>query len=148
MSVFYRTHEVFKMIEIILAGEPVGKGRPRFVKATGRAYTPEKTARYEDKIGWAAQAVMAGRPLMDKMLKVEIVAYLSIPVSKPKKWQVDALSGVIRPTKKPDIDNYVKGALDALNKVVWHDDGQVVEVLAQKFYSDRPRLEIRVDNLY
>ena len=147
MPVFYRTHEVFKMIEIILAGEPVGKGRPRFVKATGRAYTPEKTARYEDRLAWAAQAVMGGRPLFEGAVKLEIDIYMSIPVSKPHKWRADALAGVIRPTKKPDWENVAK-MTDAFNKVVWLDDSQVVEGIVRKFYSHQPRIVIRVDNLY
>ena len=47
------------MIEIILAGVPVGKGRPRFVKSTGRAFTPEKTVRFEDRLSIVAQEAMA-----------------------------------------------------------------------------------------
>ena len=43
------------MIRIVMAGEPIGKGRPRFSRATGTVYTPEKTARYEERLAWAAQ---------------------------------------------------------------------------------------------
>lgn len=125
------------MIEIYLAGEPVGKGRPRFVKATGRAFTPEKTVRFEDRLAMAAQLAMNGRPLLEGPLDVHVKIAMSIPASKPKKWQADALAGVIRPTKKPDADNFAK-MLDACNLIVWADDAQIVELRVSKTYSTNP----------
>lgn len=40
------------------------------------------------------------------------------------------------PAKRPDIDNLVKGVLDALNGVAWLDDKQVVELVAKKCWAD------------
>ena len=102
-------------------GQPVGKGRPRFSRASGTVYTPEKTARYEERLAWAAQSVMAGRPLLTEALEVTIRAYVDIPKSKPKAFRAAALAGKIRPTTKPDADNFAK-CVDALNRVVWVDD--------------------------
>lgn len=125
------------MIEIYLAGEPVGKGRPRFVKATGRAFTPEKTVRFEDRLSMAAQLAMSGRPLLEGPLDVHVTIAMTIPASKSKKWQAAALAGEIRPTKKPDADNFAK-MLDAANMIVWADDAQIVELRVSKFYSNIP----------
>ena len=124
-------------------GQPVGKGRPRFSRASGTVYTPEKTARYEERLAWAAQSVMAGRPLLTGGLQVDIEAYMDIPKSKPKTFRAAALAGAIRPTTKPDPDNIAK-MLDALNRVVWVDDSQIVTLNVRKHYSDRPRLQITV----
>jgi Holliday junction resolvase RusA-like endonuclease len=132
--------------ELVLDGEPIGKGRPRFSRATGHTYTPEKTARFEERLAWAAQSVMARAPLFDGPLEMSIHAYFSIPVSKPTKWKEQAKLGAFRPTKKPDIDNIVKGVADALNKVVYVDDTQIVVLTAAKYYSDRPRIEIFISN--
>jgi Holliday junction resolvase RusA-like endonuclease len=128
--------------ELILDGEPIGKGRPRFSRQTGHTYTPEKTARFEERLAWAAQSTMQRRPLFDGPLRVLINAYFSIPASKPAKWRLAAMEQKILPTKKPDIDNVIKGVADALNKVVYVDDTQIVSLAAGKFYSDRPRIEI------
>jgi hypothetical protein len=133
--------------ELILDGEPIGKGRPRFSRATGHAYTPEKTARFEERLAWAAQDTMKRRPLFDGPLRVLINAYFSIPVSKAAKWRLAALEQKILPTKKPDIDNIIKGVADSLNKVVYVDDTQIVSLAAGKFYSDRPRIEIFIRHL-
>ena len=136
-----------EVLRIVMAGEPVGKGRPRFSRATGRVYTPEKTARYEERLAWAAQAEMRGKELFTDALDVTIVAYMSLPASKPKKWQEAALLGLIRPTKKPDLDNFAK-VMDACNKVVWLDDSQIVRLVVEKYYSPQPRMEILVRPLF
>ena len=134
------------MIEIYLAGEPIGKGRPRFVKATGRAFTPERTVRFEDRLSLAAQAAMNGRSLLEGPLDVHVDIFMSVPASKPKKWKADALAGLIRPTKKPDADNFAK-CLDACNLVVWSDDAQIVELRVSKFYSETPAFVARVKQI-
>lgn len=131
------------MIEIVLAGAPMGKERVRFVKATGRTFTPERTVNYEGRLALAGQGAMAGRPLLIGPLAITVDAYMPIPASKPKKWQAAALSGEIKPTSKPDIDNICKAACDALNLVVWADDATIVRATLSKQYSDRPRLELR-----
>ena len=133
-------------IVIVMSGDPVPKGRPRFNRKTGATYTPEKTATYENRLAWAAQSVMRGRPLLTGALDVRIVSYRSVPVSKSKRWKADALLGAIRPTGRPDWDNLGK-IVDALNRVVWADDSQIVDGRVQKFYSDQPRIEIFVREL-
>jgi ParB-like chromosome segregation protein Spo0J len=40
------------VIAFHVPGEPVAKGRPRFVRATGRTFTPAKTASYEGDRCW------------------------------------------------------------------------------------------------
>ena len=50
--------------------------------------------------------------------------------------------------KAPDLDKLARGILDALTKVVWGDDSQVVELVAAKQYADvddAPHVTIRVE---
>lgn len=139
------------MIEIRLDGDPVAKGRHhhRVDRATGVVHThpDRRTARFEDRLAWAAQAVMAGRPLLAGPLVMIVDAYRAVPASWSRKKRAAALAGEVRPVSTPDWDNYGK-IVDALNRVVWLDDAQIVDGRARKFYSDRPRIEIRVDNLF
>lgn len=125
------------MIEIYLAGVPVGKGRPRFVKSTGRAFTPEKTVRFEDRLSIVAQEAMAGRAPLTGPLEVQIEIRMPVPLSKPKRWREAALAGLIHPTKKPDWDNFAK-TVDALNMIVWVDDAQIVDGRVRKIYHEAP----------
>nr|DAK88926.1 MAG TPA: Endodeoxyribonuclease RusA [Caudoviricetes sp.] len=41
-------------------------------------------------------------------------------------------------------NNHIKGISDALNGIVVKDDSQIVDILARKFYSDTPRIEVVV----
>jgi hypothetical protein len=60
------------------------------------------------------------------------------PVAKRKS--ADAITGHIRPTSRPDVDNYLKAILDAINTIVVADDAQVVEVYAKKKFSVAPKM--------
>lgn len=131
------------MIEIVLLGAPRGKERPRFARATGHAYTPKKTLTYEGELKYAAMKAMGDRAPLAGPLEVDILIRRPIPQSWSKKRQAAALSGAERPTSKPDFDNYAK-TVDALNLVVWIDDGQVVDGRVRKFYSDKPGMWITV----
>jgi Holliday junction resolvase RusA-like endonuclease len=128
---------------IELPGEPRGKGRPRFVRRTGHAFTPQKTASYEACLRHEAALAMADRPPFEGALRVRVAAYFGVPASWSTKKQIAAIAGAIRPAKRPDLDNIVK-MFDALNEVVWRDDAQVVEGWIEKYYTDRPRLRIEV----
>ena len=57
------------------------------------------------------------------------------------------LKGELLPAKKPDIDNIAKVVLDALNSVAYRDDTQVVELQLRKQYSEKPRVEICMEEL-
>lgn len=126
-----------------MLGVPVAKGRPRFAKATGHTYTPEKTRNFEAALKYAAEQVMGDKSPLEGPISLEIDVKLPISASWTKKQQAAARSGALRPTKKPDFDNYAK-TVDALNMVVWQDDGQVVEATVRKTYSDKPGMFIRV----
>ena len=41
----------------------------------------------------------------------------------------------IQHRKRPDLDKLVRGVLDALTGYAWHDDAQVCEIVARKFYA-------------
>lgn len=132
------------IITIRLAGLPKGKGRPRFVRATGAAFTPAATRSYESHLRMAAQDVMGGRAPVEGALKVCVFASFPIPASWPKKRRQAALAGTARPTSKPDADNLLK-ILDALNQVVWRDDSQIVDGFVRKLYSETPELVVTVE---
>lgn len=132
------------MIEIVLLGKPVAKGRPRFNRETGRAYTPAATAKYETMLRYAAEQVMGDRPPLEGPLRLHMSIVAPIPVSWPAKRRASALAGEIRPTGKPDLDNFMK-VIDAANLVVWVDDSQIVDATLTKSYGEKPMMLIRVE---
>lgn len=131
--------------EFTVPGVPMGKQRPRF-KQEGkyvRTYTPHKTVVYENLIRMEYERQCSGVFFQkDVPVSIEVTAYYGIPksTSKKKVWQM--LSWLIRPLKRPDLDNVLKAVLDACNGVVFHDDAQVTDIRASKYYGDIPRVDV------
>ena len=131
---------------LVITGQPVAKGRIRFARKTGHAYTPEKTVAYETKLALAAQEKMNGEPPIEGPLKVTVLAEMQIAASWPKWKREAAEHGSVLPVGRPDADNYAK-ILDSLNFVVWVDDSQIVDLTVRKRYSTQPQLTIDVERI-
>lgn len=134
------------MLMYTVYGEPVGKGRPRFARR-GKftsTYTPQKTKTYEDEIRMMAKAAMGASEPLETPMTVAIYIRVGIPASYSKQKRKDALSGVLRPTKKPDLDNIAKCFLDGMNDIVYIDDKQVVNLHVTKVYAETPAVEVMV----
>lgn len=98
-------------------------------------YTPSATKKKEQEI---EKAWRSGGYMMfpkDVYLRVKIEAFFSIPKAFSKAKHAMAIDGILKPAKKPDIDNILKIVLDGLNGVAYADDKQVIEVRCRKFYS-------------
>jgi Holliday junction resolvase RusA-like endonuclease len=130
-------------ITIIINGAPVPKGRPR-VTRRGFIYTPAATRKFEAHGRLAAQLAMVGRLPVAEPVRAEIIIDLPVPASWSAKRRDAALRGDIRPTTRPDADNYVKAALDAINNIVITDDSIVVDLVVSKRYAAMPQLTITV----
>ena len=134
-----------KRIIFHIPGEPVGKGRPRFVRATGRTFTPKKTATYENLVKMEFERQCAGQVFWPaEMLRMEIRAYYGLAASDSKKKRQLKVRGILRPVKRPDCDNIGKIIADALNGLAYRDDAQIVEMLIEKFYGETPRVEVEI----
>ena len=131
-----------EVIRITVPGQPNGKGRARVCLRGGyvRAYTPDSTAAYENLIKLA----YGNRGISVVPVELAVTAYYRIPKSFSKRKRTEALSGVVRPQTKPDIDNVVKVVCDALNKVAYNDDTQVVKIVAEKYYGETPGLVVEI----
>lgn len=139
-----------ELIHFVVPGKPFGKQRPR-VACRGKfskAYTPKETIAYENlvKLFYAQESKGEMFP-EDAELEIIILAYYEIPKSASKVKREGMLSGKIRPTKRPDIDNVAKAIYDSLNKVAYHDDAAIVDSRISKFYSDSPRVEVIIKQI-
>lgn len=122
-------------MDFIVDGKPQGKQRPRFSRISKTVYTPNKTAKYEKQIA-KAYAESGGKCIpADCYVSVTVSAFFPVPKSYSKKKRENCLERILRPDKKPDMDNILKVVLDALNEVAYEDDKQVVELIGRKYYT-------------
>lgn len=128
--------------------EPVEQARPRAAHIGRRIimYDPEKVKNFKKGLHQLAKMSYKDDPL-DGQLEVDVWFYRQVQKSLSKIERARRLSGEHRPTVKPDLDNYIKSTLDALNGILWTDDARIVDLHAHKYYSDRPRIEITVREL-
>ena len=119
--------------EIFIPMKPVAKARARITKK-GFAYTPKKTALAEDEIRYW---IFHARPKMfdkETALSLELEFYFIKPKSAPKKKAF--------PIVRPDCSNLAKTCEDAMNKLVYHDDCQIIDLIVKKRYSDKQGINI------
>ena len=133
-------------VDFIVPGSPIGKGRPRFARRGNfvQAYTPEKTASYENLVKLKAMEAMQGRPPIDGPVSMELSLFIAPPASWSKRKTAEAIYGSLMPTSKPDIDNVLKGICDAMNEIVFRDDKQVCDVRIIKRYGQVAEARINV----
>lgn len=127
-----------RTFSFIAYGEPVAKGRARvaFNRKAGRAfaYTPGKTVDAENAI---RSIVLGCRPFGRELpLAIEITSFKTRPKSAKKSR--------VYPTTRPDWDNFAKLVCDAIEKFLYEDDAQIVDVIYKKRYGSPPRTEVTI----
>lgn len=119
---------------ITIPGLLRAKGRPRF--GNGRTFTDAKTVQAEKHIQRHAMEQI-GKSCLTGPLHLALTISIAPPPSWSRKKTADALAGRILPTSRPDIDNQMKTAADALNGIAWKDDAQIVDAILSRRYDDR-----------
>lgn len=112
-----------KPLRVFVAGQPVPKGSARAFVVRGRARITDAAGgplkSWAAAVHGAAQDLMAGQLPLDGPVELSLEFTLRRPASHPKRART-------WPTSKPDIDKLTRGVMDALTKVVYWDDAQVV----------------------
>lgn len=111
--------------EFTVYGKVRGQGRPRVDFTRRRTYKPEEDRRYERKIK-EAYINSGGGHFGKKPLAMLVISHRELPPSIPKRINTQS------DTLKPDASNILKAAEDALNKLAYHDDSQIICALALK----------------
>lgn len=128
----------------------MGKAKPKqSVKFTrnGIKYTPKDVVNYAN---WVRTCFYQAYPnhlpsmLEGYYLDVCIDVFFKVPDSFSKKKREQALSGRLRPDKKPDIDNCLKEQFDSLNGIAYPDDKAIVDVQAHKYYAPEDYVTVTI----
>ena len=103
--------------------------------------------------GWKdAIAIAASRHMPDSPSGSNFKMFIDILLPRPKRLcrKRDDPGEILAPVK-PDLDNVLKGAMDALTAIgLWQDDAQVVICAATKWYhamNDSPGARVTIKEL-
>ena len=135
-------------MRFVILGEPVGKGRPRFSRKTGHAYTPSRTRSWEADAA-AAMHQQAGaeweRPPKGTPMRLRVHAYFrrpdrlvcnhKRPHTHPDDCPRGAQTVALPHVTTPDADNLAKAVCDVLEKAsLIHNDSAFCSVSVDKSY--------------
>lgn len=141
LSVRYRARQL--IIDIRLPLEPVAKGRPRFGRG-GNVYTPTTTRQFELAVAQYAFDAMEGRVPVENAIEVQ--ATFALKRHKTKRYKKKKRVAYWSKTR-PDLENYIKAILDAMDNIVYVDDGQVSRIVTEKYHvggDEAPHIHIQV----
>ena len=112
------------MIKFAVSGTPRPKQSFRYT-ANGGGYTPHAVKEWQTEVSIMARGAMGGRQALTGDLLVAIDFYL------PDR-------------RRRDLDNLSKAVLDGMNRIVFEDDQQIVQLRLAKTISKEPGIVVSV----
>ena len=107
--------------------DPVPAPRPRTSFTSGHHYMPKAYKSFITMLKYSTKRQLASDwRIIGGPCAIEIEFGMRRPKTVKREW----------PCVKPDVDNLTKSVLDAMNKIVFEDDGQVIELMVRKVYAE------------
>lgn len=119
-------------IDFTVPGTPIAKGNMRQAPNHGRLYDATKgTAQWARAVGYVARAAMAQARMQP--FDGPVVLTCRFVFERPRShYGTGRNANKLRPsapahhTVRPDLDKLVRNVKDAIKRVVWRDDAQVI----------------------
>lgn len=141
-------------LEFTVIGEPAPAGSKRafVIPGTNRASVTDanpKSRVWKQIVSQRAHDIYGDAPLLDGPLSVVFRFFEPRPKGHFKKDGSLSADGQRAnfPAKRPDVLKLSRGVEDALSKVVWRDDAQIVTELLEKRWGEPARVEITIETL-
>jgi len=136
-------------MRIIIPGEPLAKSRPRATIRGAHAAVYDSQAKVVQELRSKFSYFCA----LNKPTDFE--AYFRLPLFVTLCFHIGCAQSLSEPKKNEklwhfcpcipkDLDNLCKMTLDIGNGILWKDDRQIVQLYAEKKFSDTPCTEIKV----
>lgn len=122
-------------LSFVAYGDPIGQAAIAYSRSGHGYYANGKILK-----PWRAVVAAAGAKALEELTdpeqRIRYPLIKGIPVDLAVTFWVPRPKTVSRryPTVPPDLQHFVRAAEDALTKVVWHDDSQIVHTDTWKLY--------------
>jgi len=133
--------------------EPENYVRERYTGRGHRFYNAKEKIMKDLKQELLKQVPFKDKEYLQQLFNNEDAIYyvyldINFFVKIPKADSVDTIilkeNRIILPAIAPDLDNYIKLLIDSLHDVIFEDDKRVISINSNKFYSLKPRTELKV----
>ena len=142
------------IIQLTVPGQPIAKQSAKFRPAHTKngkkfmmGYTPKKIVDHAVFIKELFAIKYPNFKPIEGAVVMNAYVYLPIPVSTSKKRRALMIEGKIFHIVRPDEDNIKKNIYDALEKLAYNNDSQIIRSSFSKMYSESPRTEIIISEL-
>lgn len=105
------------------------------------AYDPSSKDR--SRIEWQIKPYAPKEPL-DGPINVDVTFYFEVPKSTSGVRRRQMLNQVIHHTKKPDADNCAYLITNAMKKIFYNDDSQIIDLHIHKRYGHQAKTVVKV----
>lgn len=126
-----------------LHGPPIPQQQTRFFKAGSGIRTYDPSSKSKTMLQWQMKPYAPRDPLPGA-LKVDLTFYFPVPKSTSGIKRRQMLNHVICHTKKPDLDNCAYLITNAMKKIFYNDDNQIVDLYIHKRYGEEPKTVVKV----
>lgn len=155
--------EWFPFIHFSIAGKPVPWARHKGIGPAAK--TPERQKTFKKTItqyGWQKTLELPPSRRVLEGVEFRQASRIYVPLTADMQKRYDSGKPADMPNHarelidldklfcidRPDLDNWIKLPMDALNNIVWKDDGQVVSFDGSgKWFSHKPRLDVTIYTL-
>ncbi len=120
------------IIELVIPGHFLSERKRQFGRF--RVDLPDRKE-FKAKVALFAKLAYKG-PLLDEPLRIEIIWQMVKPKSyrRHENW----------PWRRPDLDNYLKPALDAMEGIIFRDDAAFCDEHVVKQFGDTQEIRVRI----
>jgi len=123
------------MISFRVNGIPIPQGSMKVIKGRVLHSQGSALAAWRSTIGW--EASLAGAKPHSEPVRITVTFFMPRPRTVKRPY----------PSVAPDLDKLIRGVLDGLTGIAYADDGQVIQIQAQKVYGASVGAEIKLETL-
>lgn len=131
------------MFLFTIPGDPIPQKQTRF--ARGIAYDP--SSKYRKAIEWQMKHYAPKTPL-GGALDVDITFVFAVPKSTSGVRKRQMINHVIHHIKKPDADNCAYLITNAMKKIFYDDDSQIIDLHVHKRYGEVAQTVVRITPIH
>lgn len=122
-----------------LSGDPKPQKQTQF----SRHHSWDPSAKVKSFIQWQAKYYAPENPLLCP-IQMDLTFYFKVPKSTSGTKRRQMLNHVIHHIKRPDIDNCAYLVTNALKKIFYEDDSQIIDLYLHKRYGETPKTVVKI----
>lgn len=126
-----------------ITGSPTPQKQTRFFRRANFVQTYDPSSKAKTMLQWQVMPYAPKEPLLCP-IQMDLTFYFDIPKTTSGVRRRQMLNGVMHHTKRPDVDNCAYLITNALKKIFYEDDSQIIDLTLHKRYGEFPKTVVKI----